>query len=125
MNGLDGAQLQLEVGNRVLRIGSIIDTALPGLVGEVLGQRTQSEQGAYEKLCQPKAKAHPEPSLLVFCGEVNLYPYVLPRFAPAIGFAETAVVFLTRLEPFDDRPDPLAEADAHGLQGVARPLEFP
>jgi hypothetical protein len=76
MNGLDGAQLQLEVGRHVLRIGAaIIDTALPGLVGEVLGQRTQSEQGAYEKFCQPKAKAHPEPSLLVFCSQVNLYPW--------------------------------------------------
>jgi hypothetical protein len=61
MNGLDGAQLQLEVGERVIPIGAIIDAVLPGLVRKGgVGQRTQREQGAHEKVCQPKAKAHLE-----------------------------------------------------------------
>jgi len=59
MNGLDGARLQLEVGERVILIGAIIDAGLPGLVRKGgMGQRTQGEQGAHEKVCQPKAKAH-------------------------------------------------------------------
>ena len=59
MNELDGAQLQLEMGERVILIAAIIDAALPGLVRKAgVGQRTQREQGAHEKLCQPKAKAH-------------------------------------------------------------------
>lgn len=61
MNGLDGAQLQLEAGARVILIGAIKDAVLPGLVRKGgVGQRTQSEQGAHEKLCQPKTKAHLE-----------------------------------------------------------------
>jgi hypothetical protein len=61
MNEIDGAQLQLEVGECVILIGAIIDAALPGLVRKAgVGQRTQGEQGAHEKLCQPKAKAHLE-----------------------------------------------------------------
>ena len=39
-------------------------------------QRTQCEQGAHEKLCQPKAKTHLESSILAFCGEVNSFPIV-------------------------------------------------
>jgi hypothetical protein len=59
MNGLDGAQLQLELGERVILIGTIVDAGLPDLVRKaVLGQRTQREHGAHEKLCQPTAKAH-------------------------------------------------------------------
>ena len=75
MNEIDGAQLQLEMGECVILIGAIIDTALPGLVRKAgVRQRTQREQGAHEKLCQPKAKLHLESFLLVFCSEVNLYP---------------------------------------------------
>jgi len=61
MDGLDGARLQLEVGERVILIGAIIDAGLPGLVRKGgMGQRTQAEQGAHEKVCQPEAKAHLE-----------------------------------------------------------------
>jgi len=61
MNGLDGAQLQLDMAECVILIGAIIDTGLPGLVRKaVLGQWTHREQGAHEKLCQPTAKAHLE-----------------------------------------------------------------
>jgi hypothetical protein len=75
MNELDGAQLQLEMGKRVILVAAIIDAALPVLVRKAgVGQRTQREQGAHEKLCQPKAKAHLESFLLVFCSEVNSFP---------------------------------------------------
>src|SRR5882672_991497 len=64
MNGLNGTQLQLEMGERVLligAIGAIVDAAMPGLVSKAgVGQRTQREQGAHEKRCQPEAKAHLE-----------------------------------------------------------------
>ena len=61
MDGLDGARLQLEVGERVILIGAIIDAGLPGLVRKAgVAQRTQGEQGAHEKVCQPEAKAHLE-----------------------------------------------------------------
>jgi hypothetical protein len=61
MNGLDGARFQLKVGERVIPIGTIIDAVLPGLVRKGgVGQWTQREQGAHEKVCQPKAKAHLE-----------------------------------------------------------------
>ena len=72
MNGLDAAQLQLEMGERVILIGAIKDAALPDLVRKAgVGQWAQREHGAHEKPCQPRAEAHLETSLLVFSSGVN------------------------------------------------------
>src|SRR5712691_5375692 len=51
----------------------------------------------------------------------------LSRSNEGFGIVSEALVFVqVRLQPLDDRPDPLPEADAHRLQAVAllRPLQL-